>query len=181
VQFPITAAAVERAKSDALVIGAVNGVVPERAKHVVPKSVRRMVFARDGHCCQVPGCTASAHLEIAHVDGIAESGKIDNRPGNLLAVCDGHHVAQHDGRLRIRRVDGEVVVERIEHPAPAPVKAAAREALVKMGYGPRQAAEVVGRVVGKIEFAHVENVENVRSVVEMVVRAAVEALRGAQP
>jgi len=173
VQFPITAAAVERAKSDALVIGAIDGVVPQRAKHVVPPAVRRMVLARDGHCCQVPGCIASTNLEIAHVDGIAESRKIDNRPENLLAICDGHHAGQHDGRLRLRRLDGKIVVERIEHPAPAPVKAAARDALMQMGYGPRQSAEVVGRVVGEMDFLHVGNG---REVVDTVIAASLEAL-----
>jgi len=173
VEFPISASAVERAKSDALVIGSIDGLVPDRAKHVVPPAVRRMVHARDGHRCRVPGCTASAHLEIAHVDGIAASGKIDNRPGNLLTICDAHHVAQHDGRLRIGRVAGEVMIERLEHPAPARVKAAARDALMWRGYGPRQAAEVVGRVVGAREFAHVDKMEDV---VGLVVEEAVAAL-----
>jgi len=173
VQFPITATAVERAKSDALVIGAIDGVLPQRAKHVVRKSVRRQVLARDGHCCRVPGCIASTNLEIAHVDGIAATGKIDNRPENLLAICDGHHVAQHDGRLRLRKEGGRVVVERIAHPAPAPVKAAARDALMKMGYGPRQSWEVVGRVVSTMDFLHVGNG---REVVDKVIDAALAAL-----
>ena len=42
-----------------------------------------------------------------------------------------------------------------------------------MGYGPRQSAEVVGRVVGEMDFLHVGNG---REVVETVIAAALEAL-----
>ena len=121
---------------------------------------------------------ARANLEIAHIDGIAESGKINNRPENLLTICDGHHTAQHDGRLRISgRAPRALVIERIEHPAPSSVKAAARDALVRMGYGPRQSAEVVGRVVGSMDFAHVGKAHEVVTAIITAARAAL----GGQP
>ena len=52
-----------------------------------------------------------------------------------------------------------------------------------MGYGPRQAAEVVGRVVGKADFAHVgtmdfAHVGKLHDAVRAVVTAALTALEG---
>jgi hypothetical protein len=91
--------AVERAECDAEQIGSIDGEEAERAKQAIPPATRRLVLRRDHHRCRVPDCRSSRNLEIHHVVHREDGGT--NEPSNLIALCEGHHIAHHDGRLHI--------------------------------------------------------------------------------
>ncbi len=65
----------------------------------IPRRVRRVVERRDRGRCTVPGCRASRHLEMHHIEPRALGG--EHVPTNLTLQCDGHHRAAHAGTLVI--------------------------------------------------------------------------------
>ena len=54
---------------------------------------------RDGYKCRVPGCTATANIDVHHIIFLMYGGK--NVLPNLLTLCEGHHLALHEGSLVI--------------------------------------------------------------------------------
>ncbi len=74
-----------------------------RARRTIPSAIARALALRDG-CCRVPGCGRSRHLEAHHVESWAAGGatKIDN----LVLLCSAHHLALHEGRLRVAEREG---------------------------------------------------------------------------
>ncbi len=60
----------------------------------IPPRVRRRVLARDGHRCQVSGCTNTRFLEVHHLVPRARGGT--NRPDNLITLCSACHRHLHD-------------------------------------------------------------------------------------
>jgi hypothetical protein len=62
------------------------------------------VVARAGGCCQVPGCSNRAYLEIHHEGGWRTTG---HDPERMLILCSGHHAARHEGQLLIEGTSSE--------------------------------------------------------------------------
>jgi hypothetical protein len=75
----------------------------------VTPQLRRLVFARDGGRCVVPGCTHWRFVDVHHVVPRAHRGP--HRLENLACVCTGHHRALHEGVLALEgsAVEGWVV------------------------------------------------------------------------
>lgn len=94
----LTPAEVERALCDSIDIGCIDDE-PKRASRSIPPSIKRHVFHRDGYCCRVPGCTATANIDVHHILFLMYGGK--NTLANLITLCEGHHLALHEGGLEI--------------------------------------------------------------------------------
>ncbi len=76
----------------------VNG--KERSVQDVTPALRAKVMMRDDHArCRVPGCRAAANIEVHHIVPWSRGGA--HTLENLIALCDGHHVALHRGDLII--------------------------------------------------------------------------------
>jgi hypothetical protein len=98
-RIPISATDVARAQCDAQWVGSLDGQ-PEAAAQDIPPKTRRFVWRRDGDRCTVPGCRASAFIEVHHIVHREDGG--GHEPENLTLLCGGHHAAHHAGRLIIR-------------------------------------------------------------------------------
>lgn len=72
-----------------------------RKSRIWPAAMVRAIKARDQHC-QFPGCTATRHLQIHHIQHWADGGStcIDNG----VCLCSKHHTFVHEGGYRIERV-----------------------------------------------------------------------------
>jgi hypothetical protein len=95
----LTPAEVERALCDCDDIGCIDDATPSRAKRSVPKPLKRHALHRDGYRCRVPGCHATANLDVHHILFLMYGGK--NTLANLITLCEGHHLALHEGSLVI--------------------------------------------------------------------------------
>jgi hypothetical protein len=96
VPMQISTAALERAQCDAIVC---NNDPETRARQTIAERIRRKVMERDRWRCTFPGCRSARHLEVHHVDHVADGG--DNEPTNLTTLCGGHHGLHHDGGIGI--------------------------------------------------------------------------------
>jgi hypothetical protein len=65
----------------------------------VTPQLRRLVFARDGGRCIVPGCKHWRFIDVHHVVPRAHRGP--HRLENLACLCTAHHRAVHEGVLAI--------------------------------------------------------------------------------
>ena len=150
----IGAADVERAKCDAQWIGDVDAKEPARASQKIPPRVRRLVLARDGSKCIVPGCRSTLHLEVHHLEAKEDGGS--DEMANLGTLCDAHHIAQHRGLLRIRgKAPDRLTFDRQQEAgtgahvgAPtqlqrATMRVEAKAAIVKLGFKRAEAASAV--------------------------------------
>jgi hypothetical protein len=79
-----------------------------RAIQDVTPALRAKVMLRDRGRCRVPGCRAAAHIEVHHIVPVSRGG--EHTLENLIALCDGHHVAHHAGHVRIERNGDGVVI-----------------------------------------------------------------------
>ena len=70
-----------------------------RSQRTIPDRTRRTVLHRDGHCCQVPGCTATRGLDLHHIVHWSLLGPTDT--WNLITLCSRHHRLHHKHRLGI--------------------------------------------------------------------------------
>ena len=70
-----------------------------RSVQDVTPALRAKVMMRDHGKCRVPGCRAAANIEVHHIVPWAKGGA--HNLENLIALCDGHHVALHRGDLTI--------------------------------------------------------------------------------
>jgi hypothetical protein len=95
----LTPAEAERALCDHVDIGCLDDDEPGRAKRSIPKPVKRHVLHRDGFRCRVPGCSATANIDVHHIKFRMHGG--DNSFPNLITLCEGHHLAVHEGSLVI--------------------------------------------------------------------------------
>ncbi len=112
VQFDLDEAALERAQCDA---ERVSGEAPGPVTQDIPKKVRRFVDLRDGKRCRIPGCRASACLELHHIEHLEDGGTHD--PENIVSTCDGHHAAHHRGVLWISGTSSNLIVRRADEQA----------------------------------------------------------------
>jgi hypothetical protein len=115
-RIAVDAATVERAKCDAQHIGSIHADVPARAYQDIPPAVRRLVLARDGGCCQIPGCRSSRNVDCHHLEARAAGGGHD--PMNIVATCGACHRAIHDGRLIVSGTATKILVHRPNEPDP---------------------------------------------------------------
>ncbi len=64
------------------------------------KAQRRALMVRD-RICQFPGCRRDRHLQAHHVVAWSRGGATDL--ANLVLLCRSHHIAVHEGGIRISR------------------------------------------------------------------------------
>jgi hypothetical protein len=65
----------------------------------VTPQLRRLVLARDGGRCVVPGCGHWRFIDVHHMVSRKRGGP--NRLDNLACLCTAHHRAIHDGVLSL--------------------------------------------------------------------------------
>jgi len=65
----------------------------------VTPQLRRLVFARDGGRCVVPGCGHWRFIDVHHV--VPRKRRGPNQLDNLACLCTGHHRAVHEGVLAL--------------------------------------------------------------------------------
>jgi hypothetical protein len=94
----LSPAQVECVRCDAEDIGFADAAGPVRKRSKIPPRTRRNVLARDGHRCRVPGCR-STNIDLHHLHPVELGGS--HHESNLLTLCEGHHLAVHDGKLVI--------------------------------------------------------------------------------
>ena len=122
-RIPITLAERDRHLCDAQHIGDLDADKPQRATQDIPPATVRLIWARDGGCCQTPGCRSSIGLEIHHIRARAQGGTHD--PSNLTLRCSSCHIAHHEGRLQIEGTAPNALTTR-RVAAPMPPRIAAR-------------------------------------------------------
>jgi hypothetical protein len=96
VALQISATALEHAQCDAVVC---NNDRETPARQTIAERIRRKVMERDRWRCTFPGCRSARHLEVHHVEHVANGG--ENDPANLTTLCGGHHGLHHDGVVGI--------------------------------------------------------------------------------
>ena len=72
---------------------------PAKSRHV-PAATRRIVEARDGHRCRVPGCTCDGPLEFSHLEPFAEGAP--TIPETVVQHCRAHNAMIETGRLVVK-------------------------------------------------------------------------------
>jgi hypothetical protein len=87
-----------------------------RKTRVVPKTIKRALWARDGGC-RFPGCGRKRFVDAHHIEHWSAGG--ETSLANLLLLCGKHHTLVHEGGFRIekdyrdrwffRRPDGRAV------------------------------------------------------------------------
>ena len=80
----------------------------------IPPKTRREVIHRDGGKCGVPRCRAARFTEIHHIVSRSDGGNHD--ASNLTLLCDGHHKALHEGKLRLSGQAPNIVVRFVNDP-----------------------------------------------------------------
>jgi hypothetical protein len=95
--------------------------------YLFPDRVRQAIISRD-RCCTFPGCGAPpAWCDIHHLEGFRLGGATSARNGAML--CGRHHRHVHAKGLVGRLVDGKVVWQRCDGPAPPASAATADRAI----------------------------------------------------
>jgi len=134
----VSAAAIERAACDAELVDADTPAKPTRT---VSSRVRKQVLARDRHRCTVPGCRASANVDVHHIVRRADGGGHD--ASNLRTICSGHHALLHSGKLTMTGTAPDAIEFAWASPPAEPVDAEVRKALVALGFQPAEAGRAV--------------------------------------
>ncbi len=154
--------AIERAYCDAVVLGRVDdgAAIPPEPTRTIPSRVRRLVLARDHRRCVVPGCTSSQFVDVHHIKPRALGG--EDVALNLITLCELHHSLHHDGCITIAGAPGSLQVAHADGrrygtqlpPGGADGDgddgnhaAAARLALVGLGFRSSDASAAVGRAL----------------------------------
>ena len=129
-EIDVGAEVFERASCDAKLLGSLDAPAPERATTSVTPRLREQVFARDHHCCTVPGCRSARNLEVHHLIEQVCGG--EHEMWNLTLLCSGHHAALHFGLLAMHGQAPYDIQFRWTCGAPLPARLdpAAREALI---------------------------------------------------
>jgi hypothetical protein len=143
----MTPAAVERAQCDAQWIGDLDSDEVERARQEIPPATRRKVLHRDQRRCQVPGCSCHTNLDVHHIVHREHGGT--NELGNLITLCEAHHLCHHEGTLGLERVGGELKWRREgrDNFTRASREVATRRALHERKFDREEIAEIMRRTV----------------------------------
>jgi hypothetical protein len=103
---PITAKDLALVSCDAEIVREVELLAAEEAGRrrprptlTIPAKIRDLVMARDEGKCRFPGCRATRHVAIHHIEFRSDGG--DHDPANLISLCDGHHKLLHEGIVSI--------------------------------------------------------------------------------
>jgi hypothetical protein len=151
-KLPIGRAAVELAECDAEHIGSIDAEIPRRAHQDVSPAVARLVSARDGNRCRVPGCRSARGLHFHHLERRADGGS--HEPSNIVRICSSCHIAHHDGRITIRGTADAVEVERSHvGPLKSLTRVQAKEALIGLGWKSRIATNAVDGAIAELRDA----------------------------
>jgi hypothetical protein len=97
--FEVEPALLKAADCDAIVERADGS----RRANIAPR-LRRLVLARDGHCCQRPGCGQTRFLEIHHRIPVSSGGRTEME--NLVTLCSGCQGGCISGRKSLGRPTG---------------------------------------------------------------------------
>jgi hypothetical protein len=73
----------------------------ERNRAAVPARLRRRVLERDRFRCRAAGCSRTRFLSVHHLVPREQGG--ENRPENLVTLCEGCHRAAHRTAPRMLR------------------------------------------------------------------------------
>jgi hypothetical protein len=136
----------ECARCDADDIGYADAAGPVRKRSRIPPSVRRKILIRDGHRCRVPGCR-STNIDVHHLVPREMGGSHDE--SNLVALCEGHHLAVHRGKLILKGAAPDATFEfaTVEDPvnrfAIEQRAVEAQRALEQLGFKRHEAAAAV--------------------------------------
>jgi hypothetical protein len=146
----MTLAAVARAQCDAQWIGDIDQNVVERARQEISPATRRKVMHRDQGRCQVPGCKCFTNLDIHHIKHRSLGGS--NHMSNLITLCEGHHLAHHEGILVIERGDGSRCFRWLGKNRFTRIanEVATRKALCERNLGRDLVAEIMGRTISHV-------------------------------
>ena len=141
----ISPAAIERAQCDAEDIGSLDAEKPARTKTTIPKRTRKQILTRDRQCT-VPGCRASANVDVHHIRRRADGG--GHQPWNLTVLCSAHHQNLHDGLMTMTGRAPDAISFAWTTPPTDPaadtlVETDARTALVTLGFRPCDARDAV--------------------------------------
>jgi hypothetical protein len=145
---------VERAMCDAEVISLEK---PGRASKTIPAAIRKAVLARDHYRCTVPGCRSSRNLDVHHLEHLEHGGT--HAKDNLTTLCDGHHVAHHDGRLLIRGPAAGIEViwlAEVPHVGDSANAEQAQGALRNLGFTRDEARGAVERALAQVGDTELE-------------------------
>jgi hypothetical protein len=136
-------AAVDTAVCDAEHIGSLEGDGVDRAKQVVAPAVRRKVKRRDRGRCRAPGCRSARNLDIHHLVPREQGGT--NELENLITLCEGHHLAHHEGALLIEGTASTARFTRRAHSSFTAVKHAidTARALKDLGFAKHEVQTAV--------------------------------------
>jgi hypothetical protein len=96
------------AACDAEVVEMRPGPRQGHATRTIPPTLRRIVLHRAHGRCEVPGCDNRLWVDIHHTIAWSTGGTHD--PRYLVALCQAHHRAVHNGSLGVEIVDERVVV-----------------------------------------------------------------------
>ncbi|HNP37655.1 MAG TPA: DUF222 domain-containing protein, partial [Woeseiaceae bacterium] len=72
-----------------------------RKTRLIPKAIKRALYARDHACCRFPGCGNRRYLHSHHIEHWSNGG--ETRLDNLMLLCTRHHTLVHEGGFRIER------------------------------------------------------------------------------
>jgi 5-methylcytosine-specific restriction endonuclease McrA len=153
-EIAIRDADVERAMCDAEVISLEK---PGRATRTIPAAIRKAVLARDGHRCTVPGCRATRNLDVHHLEHREHGGT--HTKENLTTLCDGHHVAHHDGRLLIKGPAPAIEViwlAEVPHVGDSEHAEQVRSALRNLGCTREEARRALSRALAQVGDTELE-------------------------
>jgi hypothetical protein len=106
----------------------------KRARSTIPPAMRRRVKHRDHGRCRVPWCRSSRNCDQHHIVPLARGG--DHTDGNLITLCESHHLAHHAGALIIEGTAASAVFKRRAHHALATAERAVEtaQALKALGF-----------------------------------------------
>jgi hypothetical protein len=135
--------ALETALCDAEHIGTVDGESTQRTKQDIPPAVRRKVLRRDHERCRVPGCRSSRNIDLHHIVPREHGGS--HRAENLLALCESHHLAHHQGALIIEGTASNPRFTRRAHNSFALAERAieTKQALTHLGFKRHEVATAI--------------------------------------
>jgi len=108
-----------------------------RDQRIVPSRTRRLIEDRD-RGCRYPGCTATQHVEIHHLDHWAKGGNTDY--DRMLSLCPFHHDAHHRAEFTMTGDPTSSHGVDFRNPHGLRIQVARPSAPEPPGYGPARGA-----------------------------------------
>jgi len=108
-----------------------------RDQRIVPSRTRRLIEDRD-RGCRYPGCTATQHVEVHHLDHWAKGGNTDY--DRMLSLCPFHHDAHHRAEFTMTGDPTSSHGVDFRNPHGLRIQVARPSAPEPPGYGPARGA-----------------------------------------